>query len=379
MNQTTFSQQTKDFYFQWHITDKCNLRCTHCYQENYTDILDMSLEELKVIAKKLFKTLSKWGKKGDISITGGEPFIRKDLLSFLEYLDSSEDVSNLDILSNGTMLTDDIVKRLKLIRKLHRVQVSLDGASPKTHDEIRGRGTFERAINGIRVLHHHGIDTKIMFTLQRCNMKDVPSLIDLAIMEGVTGLTIERLVPIGSAEDMKDSLLSPQEIRDTFQYISDRADVEYEKGTQLRILKYRPLWINVNPQRAKTGVVTAPHKELGAVCSIGLDGLCILPDAIVLPCRRLPIPIGDLKRDSLEKIWFTSDLLWQIADKRNLKGQCNSCEFIARCSGCRAMAYAYTGDYLAEDPQCWKEDYKEEDENGRRIKREHQAEEPARI
>jgi radical SAM protein with 4Fe4S-binding SPASM domain len=166
---------------------------------------------------------------------------------------------------------------------------------------------------------------------------------------------MERLVPIGSAEDMRDSLLSPEEIRDTFQYISDRADVEYEKGTQLRILKYRPLWINVNSHRAKTGVITAPHKELGAVCSIGLDGLCILPDATVLPCRRLPIPIGNLKRDSLEKIWFTSDLLWQIADKRNLNGKCNLCEFITRCSGCRAMAYAYTGDYLATDPQCWLE------------------------
>ncbi len=118
---------------------------------------------------------------------------------------------------------------------------------------------------------------------------------------------------------------------------------------------------------------------MGAVCSIGLDGICILPDATVLACRRLPIPIGNLKRDSLEKIWFTSDLLWQIADKRNLNGKCNSCEFITRCGGCRAIAYAYTGDYLATDPQCWKDDYKEEDENDERNKREHQAEKQVRI
>ena len=108
MNQTTFSQQAKEFYFQWHITDKCNLRCAHCYQENYTDAQDLPLEELKVIAFNLFQTLSNWGKKGDISITGGEPFARKDLLPFLEYLDCSEHISNIDILSNGTMLTDEI-------------------------------------------------------------------------------------------------------------------------------------------------------------------------------------------------------------------------------------------------------------------------------
>jgi radical SAM protein with 4Fe4S-binding SPASM domain len=314
----------------------------------------MSIQELKDIANKLFPTLSKWEKKGDISITGGEPFVRKDLFPFLEYLDSSEDISDLDILSNGTMITDEIAEKLKKLTKLDNIQISLDGSSPETHDIIRSPGNFEKAIRGIKVLIRHGIDVKVMFTLQRCNMKDILSIIDLAIKEKISGLTIERLVPMGSAKDMRDSILSPEELRDIFQSISDRADLDYEKGTQLRILKYRPLWINIDPSRAKAELNTTPYKELGAVCSIGLDGLTILPDATVLPCRRFPVPIGNLKRDSLEKIWFTSDLLWQIRDKNNLKGKCNSCEFIPRCSGCRAMAYACTGDYLAEDPQCWK-------------------------
>lgn len=354
MIRSHFSQETETFCFQWHITEKCNLRCNHCYQDNYISPSDMSVQEMKDIANKLFPTLSKWKKKGDFSITGGEPFVRKDLFPFLEFLDSSEQISHLHILSNGTMITNETVDKLRKVSKLDSIQISLDGSSPETHDRIRGPGNFEKAIRGIKRLIRHGIDVKVMFTLQRYNMEDVPSLIDLAIEEKISGLTIERLVPMGSARNVKDSLLSPKEIRDIFQYISDRADLEYEKSTQLRILKYRPLWININPSRAKAESNTVPHKDLGAVCSIGLDGLCILPDATVLPCRRLPIPIGNLKRDSLEKIWFTSDLLWQIRDKNNLKGKCNSCEFIPRCSGCRAMAYACTGDYLADDPQCWK-------------------------
>ncbi len=236
MGQTCFSGKDNIFYFQWHITNKCNLRCSHFYQDDYTNSSDMSLKELKNIADKFFYILSKWGKKGDISITGGEPFVRKDLLSFMEYLDSSECVSNLDILSNGTMSTDEIVGRLKILTKLQRIQLSLDGASPETHDGIRGPGTFEKVIRSIKILTRHGINVNIMFTLQRCNVKDIPSLIDLAIKEEVRGLTIERLVPMGSAKDAKDSLLSPEELRDIFQYISDRADLEYEKGTQLRIL-----------------------------------------------------------------------------------------------------------------------------------------------
>ncbi len=342
------------FYFQWHITDRCNFRCAHCYQENYTDVSDMPLEELKVIANKLFETLSKWKKKGDVSITGGEPLVRKDLSPFLEYLDSSDEISELHILSNGTLITDEVARELKKFTKLHSVQVSLDGSSPKIHDSIRGPGAFKKAVKGIKILLSCGIDVKVMFTLQRCNVKDVPSLIDLAIREKISGLTIERLVPMGNSKNAKDSLLSPEELRDVFQYISDRADLGYERGAKLRILKYRPLWINIDPSRAKAEANTVPHKELGAACSIGLDGICILPDATVLACRRLPIPIGNLRENSLEKIWFTSELLWQIRDKNNLKGKCNSCEFIPRCGGCRAMAYACTGDYLEEDPQCWK-------------------------
>jgi radical SAM protein with 4Fe4S-binding SPASM domain len=193
-----------------------------------------------------------------------------------------------------------------------------------------------------------------MFTLQRLNKGEIPGLIDLAIKEKISGLTIERMVPTGSGRNMKDSLLSPLELKDTFQYISDRADLEYEKGNKLRILKYRPLWINVNPCRAKSDSHTEPHEELGAICSIGYDGLCIMPDASILACRRLPISIGNLKDESIEKIWHESELLIQIRDKTNLKGKCQSCEHIPRCSGCRSIAFALTGDYLAEDPQCWK-------------------------
>lgn len=333
---------------------RCNLRCVHCYQDDYTDVSDLPLEELEDIAADLFATLSKWTKLADISVTGGEPFARKDIFAFLDFLDRSRQVSRIDILTNGTMLTERIAQSLKGLSKLTSIQVSLDGASPKTHDSVRGSGAFRKAMDGIRLLVRLGFDVKIMFTLQRCNMKDVPSLIDLAISEGIKGLTIERMVPIGSGRNAKESLLTPEEIRDVFKYVSDRADLECERGSQLRILKYRALWVLVNPERAKLNADTHPYKELGAVCSIGLDGICILPDATVQACRRLPIPIGNLRRDPLEKIWFTSDLLWKIGDKRNLNGECRDCEYLARCSGCRAMAYACSGDFLAEDPQCFK-------------------------
>jgi radical SAM protein with 4Fe4S-binding SPASM domain len=346
--------EPQNFYFQWHITNKCNLRCSHCYQDSYTDESDFSLEDLKKIADKIFFTMAKWNKKGDISITGGEPLIKKELFPLLNYLNDSDDISRLDVLCNGILITDKIARDLKNIQKLNNVQVSLDGATPEIHDQIRGKDTFEKALKGIRTLVNHGIDVKVMFTLQQLNKGEIPGLIDLAIREKISGLTIERMVPTGSGRDKKNSMLSPQELKDTFQFISDRADLEYRNGHNLRVLKYRPLWININPCRANTDSGINPHEELGAICSIGYDGLCIMPDASVLACRRLPITIGNLKSDSIEKIWFQSELLCQIRDKHNLKGKCKNCEYIPRCSGCRSIAYAVTGDYLTEDPQCWK-------------------------
>lgn len=354
ITENKFLQTVDKFYFQWHITNKCNLRCGHCYQENYADVQEMSIVELQLIADKLLFALSKWGIKGEIAITGGEPLIKKECISLLKYLDEATEVTDLDILSNGTLITQKHIEQLKSISKLRCFQISLDGAYPETHDAIRGNGTFERTLNNIRKLIQNNIPVYIMFTLQRSNMHDLPSLFDLAVKEGISGLTIERCVPCGSGAHLKESFLTPIEIKKAFQYISDRADEEYNKGNSLIVRKFRTLWVNIDPARCKVGNKTPTQKELGAICSIGLDGLTILPDATVLPCRRLNIPIGNLKTDSLFNIWYTSDVLWKIRNKANLKGKCKTCDLTARCSGCRAMAYAITGDFLEEDPQCWK-------------------------
>jgi radical SAM protein with 4Fe4S-binding SPASM domain len=91
---------------------------------------------------------------------------------------------------------------------------------------------------------------------------------------------------------------------------------------------------------------------LGAPCVVGRDGLCIMPNGSVFPCRRFPLSIGNLLKDSLKTIWEESKLLGQIRNKENLKGQCGSCP-INDCQGCRSLALALTGDPFEEDPHCW--------------------------
>lgn len=342
-----------EFYFQWHITERCNLRCVHCYQDRYDIRSESSLAQLEKIADQIILTLRKWRKKGRIALTGGEPFLKKELFPLMRYLEQKEYIWRIGILTNGTLIDEEIVDRLATFQKLYYVQISLDGASQETNDFIRGKGSYERAMNSLKVLREKGINTRLMFTVHKRNLQDVPSLIDLAIKEKVDTLTIERFVPEGKGAEVKDWFLTKEEVHELFQYVSRRSDIEYKKGTPLKILKYRTLWANIDPERARTANAP-PEIDLGAMCSIGIDSLTILSDGTVFPCRRLPIPIGNLKNDSIFKIWYTSELLWRIRNKNNLKGKCDGCDLIPRCSGCRAIAYALTGDYLAEDSQCWK-------------------------
>jgi radical SAM protein with 4Fe4S-binding SPASM domain len=342
-----------EFYIQWHITDRCNLRCPHCYQEVYNSKSELSLSDLRKIADQITNALKKWKKKGRIALTGGEPFLKSEIFPLMEYLEQDENVWRIGVLTNGVLIDDDIVNRLKEFTKLYYIQISLDGTTQETNDFIRGKGSFKKAINSFRLLHDNEINTRLMYTVHKKNFHDATSLIDLAISENIKTLTIERFVPEGKGAEFKDWFLSKDEIHKLFQQISQRSELEYQKGTPLQIIKYRTLWAMIDPDRTKIPDVPL-EIDLGGMCSIGIDSLTILPDGTVLPCRRLPIPIGNLINDSIFKIWYASDLLWEIRNKNNLKGKCNKCELIPRCSGCRAIAYAMTGNYLSEDPQCWK-------------------------
>ncbi len=345
-------QENKSLFgFQWHITERCNLRCAHCYQDDYSGSNELDMDGLKRIADDIIRTLAKWHRKGDIAITGGEPLVKEEVFPLLNYIESSDAIASIDLLTNGTLINDSVVGQIKDLKKVRCIQISLDGASSITNDEIRGKGVFDKVVKAIRLLVDNNIRVNLMFTLQHRNMNDIPELINLANVEGISTLTVERFVPTGSGIGMKDELLTSEEIKSVFGYISNHADRDKENGYNM-ISRSRPLWILSNNH---ANITTKEDNEFtGGICSVGLDGLCILPDATVLACRRLPIPIGNLKEDSIEKIWFTSDLLWEIREKQNLKGKCNSCESVYQCSGCRAMAYAITGDFLESDPQCWK-------------------------
>jgi len=334
-------EEKKSFYIQWHFIERCNLRCSHCYQQDYK-FEEFEEEKLLQIAHVLENTMEKWQRKSRISLTGGEPFLRKDLLlKLLDFFEASNPFYRVGILTNGTLIDEEIIRQMKPFSKLQEIQVSLDGAGPDSHDAIRGKGSFFKAIDGLKLLKKKGFTCSIMFTLHKQNQEEVQGIIDLSLNLGIDYLTIERMVPRGK-EDMAAFFLEPEELKQIYEAIY-RRKLEVEKKGKLKIRVSRPLW----------GLI---DKNLGGFCPAGFTSLALLHDGTVLPCRRLEIPIGNILDDGLYKIWYTSEVLWKLRNKKKPGGKCSTCELLGNCGGCRAIAYSINGDFTAPDLQCWKEE-----------------------
>ena len=329
------------FYIQWHITNLCNLRCKHCYQDDFSKKNDLDWSELKKVSHNLLNTMREWDQTACIHLTGGEPILKPELFPLLNDLDQQSVVEELGIITNGLLIDREMMRRLSGFSKLKKIKISLDGGDSETNDSIRPKGTFDKVMRNLSLIKKEKrFEIILMFTVMKKNFKSLPSLFQLCQDEGFDGLIIERFIPLGRGRESLDEVLSKEEWKEMIGMLLDFISI---KGEDHSFLPYQAFQVSFDKEEPEL---------LGAPCVIGVDGLCIMPDGSVFPCRRFPISIGNLLGTSLKKIWEESDLLEKLRRKENLKGKCGKCE-IKECRGCRSLSLALTGDYLAEDPHCW--------------------------
>jgi MoaA/NifB/PqqE/SkfB family radical SAM enzyme len=341
--------QSFDFLIQWHLTERCNLKCTHCYQGNEKRE-EMSLAEIVGVVKAAAQMVKDWEETYDLefspsfNVTGGEPFLRSDFFPILEQMLSAG--FEVYILSNGTLITREKAHRVAGLG-VHGVQVSMEGLE-KTHDLIRGRGSFAAAVAGIRNLLEAGVKVSLNTTLSQVNAPEFLDLVALAAALGVPRLGFSRLVPSGRGAGLLGQMLTTQQVKEFYE--------------EILALQIEGLEITSGDPMASQMKIPAPGEDAGAValggCAAGISGLTLLPDGTVTPCRRLPLPIGNVRRDSLRELWATSPVLEALRDRAQYQGCCGLCKRWAQCRGCRAIAYAYSQsqgrpDFLAPDPQCF--------------------------
>jgi radical SAM protein with 4Fe4S-binding SPASM domain len=341
--------QPYDFLIQWHLTERCNLKCRHCYQEG-GKIKELSQGEIYRVIEEITDMLAAWQEDYDLefspsfNVTGGEPFLRADLFDILARM--VETRFEVYILSNGTIITEHVAQNLAALG-VHGVQISLEGPK-EIHEKVRGQGSFAAARQGVRNLLQAGVKVSLNATISRMNAGYFQELVGLAAEMGVPRLGCSRLVPAGRGQDLLKDLLSRDETRQFYEsLLSMQVD-----GLEI---------VTGDPMAAQMHSAAPAYEEAGDFpaggCAAGVSGLTILADGTVTPCRRLPIPLGKVGENSLREIWATAPVLEQLRDKKLYQGKCGNCPRWFACRGCRAIAYAYScaqgqPDFLAPDPQC---------------------------
>jgi radical SAM protein with 4Fe4S-binding SPASM domain len=338
-----------EFIIQWHLTERCNLKCKHCYQDG-KKVKEMPLAAVSRVVDEAAAMIRDWQQAYEIefspsfNVTGGEPFLRADFFAILETMMAAGFACY--VLSNGTLIT---LERAHVLADLGvaGVQVSLEGPE-SVHEAIRGPGSFGASLEGIQNLLAAGVPVSLNSTLSRFNASYFLDLVELAMDLGVPKIGFSRLVPTGQGLALLDRMLMAGQVEKLYEEIFalKMPGLEITTGDPLAVQMRQP----------------APEAEAEPIpaggCAAGVAGLTILPDGTVTPCRRLPIPIGKAGKDSLREIWATSPVLERLRDKAGYQGKCGSCPRWSRCRGCRAIAYAYSQsqgkpDILAPDPQCF--------------------------
>ena len=329
------------FYIQWHITNLCNLRCRHCYQDDFSRKDDLDWPELKAICDNILNTLKVWGRTACIHLTGGEPLLKPELFLLLEYLNPQSVIDELGIITNGLPINPEMIKRLSAFSKFKKMKISLEGADAQVHESVRPRETFEKVIGNLSLTQKEkGFETILMFTVMKRNYESLPSLLRLCQELGVHGLILERFIPLGKGAEIREEVLNKEQWKAVTKTLLNFLSTEIEEDP---FLPYQAFQVKFNGENPEL---------LGAPCVIGVDGLCVMPDGDVFPCRRFPVPIGNLLVQPLKELWEKSEILERLRRKETLKGRCGRCE-LEGCRGCRSLALSMTGDYLAEDPHCW--------------------------
>ena len=353
-----FNQEGEGFSFvlQWHLTARCDQQCQHCYVSDSPTYLNELKNELDLntclrIIDDFSSTLIRWGVPGRINFTGGDPLLKKEIFDIIAYA-RKKDIA-VGILGNPNHLDYGTALKLKELG-VFRYQISIDGLED-THDRLRCRkGAFKDAIKAVRILNEVDLPSVVMFTVSKENANELIDVIRLVAEEKVTIFDFARLTPIGSGKQLEKQLLTPMEYRRLLFNVLEEYRRLNEMGYKTLFGRKENLWTLLYSELGLLKPLPDNKDIIYSGCMVGCNILTILSDGTVLACRRLPVAIGKVPNQNLRDIFINSDELSHMRDI-NLMQKCSKCNLKQFCRGCKSVAYAVKGDYLAGDPQCWKE------------------------
>ncbi len=338
--------QPRNLFLQWHITERCNLRCDHCYQDSYRG-QELEFGQLLDILAQYRDLLARWRQAsastipGHITVTGGEPFVRQDFCQLLDVFAEHDKEFSFAVLTNGSLIDRETALYLSSIRPSF-VQVSVEGTEA-THDRIRGEGTYQQTVDAVAHLVKARVRTLISFTAHRDNFREFPDVVRLGRRLRVSRVWADRMIPLGSGS--AGNVLTPRETREFF-------DLMQRSRASARLLRLLMLsHTEVAMHRALQYLTTGAEPYH---CTAGDSLITVQPNGDLIPCRRMPVSVGNLTHQPLSDLYRDSSLFRQLRDESSISKGCEQCTDNRSCrGGLKCLSLAVTGDAFTADPGCW--------------------------
>ena len=318
----------------YNVTKKCNLYCEHCYRNSKEDV-DLSDELSTEEAKEVFRDIKKAG-FNMLKLSGGEPLMREDIFELAEFASSLGLYTCLG--TNGTLINEDNIGLIK--KYIRSVAISIDSRDKNVHDSFRGyEGAFDETMRGIDILKENEVKFQINTTISKINLKEIKSLLDFASELGASSVHVLFLVMTGRGKNLENVYLTKEEYTEAIKKVLEYESDLFIKPTcapQSTVLAKK---LNLDPRVKKSCIAGTSY------CSLVYDGRVNI-------CPYAEVEAGNVKEDSFYNIWNNSEVFKKLRDPSSYKGRCRTCNFNNICGGCRARAFANTGDYLEFDNYC---------------------------
>jgi radical SAM protein with 4Fe4S-binding SPASM domain len=273
----------------------CNLRCRHCY-------LDFSLKDI-VPFDVVCNYLDQLADHGcpEVVLTGGEIFLRKDLLDIVAYTESKGFLFDLYTNANfiDRKMADALSKHL-----IQNVQISIYGTNAELHEAVTKKaGTFDKSINAAKMLVERGVPVRLEYHIQRDNFEDAFKFPEFATALGATYTFDSKLVPNrnGSNEPLQYS-------------VSLRQQAEIYKAGLMK-------------------------RETNFICTAAVSKARINAHGDIYPCELINTAVvGNLKQQTLAEIWASGRRTRLREEILGYKpARCGGCNHVSDCQPCAAM------------------------------------------
>lgn len=335
------------------ITDRCNLRCRYCSYYTSPAEADQDLSTWEWLT--FFEELGKCSLM-QVTLEGGEPLIRND---FKEIIDGIvQNRMRFNILTNGTLVTDEMASYIAKTRRCNIVQVSIDGSAGEIHDSCRGRGNFERAIKGIEQLQRHGVPVTVRVTIHRYNADDLENIAKFLLEEmGLSGFSTNSASYLGLCRENADQIQLTVDQRSRVMATLLSLDRAYPGriSAQAGPLAEARTWVEMEKAR-KEGYPAMAGRGYLKGCGGVFSKIGVRADGVMVPCVQMGhIELGRINVDSLFEVWHNHSELKRIRERMDIPlerfDECRDCPYARYCTGnCPALSYTITGEENRPSP-----------------------------